>query len=356
VAISGDWNYQGGQAAGDRVTCYEAYPFQQPGWGIEKCGDRGRSELLGNVMTDPEVAVTNFLANLRYFVVGRDAGFAPYFFPGAFAIGALLLLRRRESWQWFVLAGIVAHAVIFIFTQPYTWSGGSGLGDRYFVGMYGACVFLFPPIRARWASAVPWVIGGLFVAPIVLNPFHASALPADHTKRGLPRLLPVELTLVNDLPIDVEEDHIRRWFGQDPDPNGFDPRFQLYYLDDNSYLSELDRSFWIRGESRAELLIKATLPFRQLQVTLTAGPAATRATVKVGGHAETVPLGPNESQTIRLDLGSGYPYKKERAVPTPVWVLSISSSSGFAPNALSPPPPVPDKRYLGVNVKPMLIK
>ena len=367
VAVSGEWNYQGSTDPGDRVTCSDPagiYPFQHDGWGIEKCAERGRDEGLVNVMTDPQVAVRNFFANLGYFFIGRDAGFVPYFFPGAFAIAALLFSRRREAWQWFILAGVLAHAVIFIFTQPYTWSGGSGLGDRYFVGIYGACLFLLPPIRSRVAAVVPWIVGGLFVAPVVLNPFHASTLPADHTKVGPARLLPIELTLVNDLPIDVEETHVRRWFGQDNDPRGVDPKFQLYYLDDNSYLSEADRSFWIRGESRAELLIKANVEvakvqvtqYRQIQLTLTAGPVPTECTVTVGGHSQTVTLAKNETQTIRLDLGPGYPYKKDRDVPTPVWVLTITSSTGFAPNLLTPPPPVTDSRYLGVNVKPMLIQ
>ena len=44
--------------------------------------------------------------------------------------------------------------------------------------------------------------------------------------------------------------------------------FQIYYLDGNAYLREDDRSFWVRGESRAEVLIKTDRPFRRLAITL----------------------------------------------------------------------------------------
>ena len=34
-----------------------------------------------------------------------------------------------------------------------------------------------------------------------------------------------------------------------------DPGFQIYFLDDNGYGREEDRSFWVKGESRAEFPI-----------------------------------------------------------------------------------------------------
>ena len=65
------------------------------------------------------------------------------------------------------------------------------------------------------------------------------------------------------------------WFGDNPGQN--DPGFQIYFLDDNAYGREADKSFWVKGESRAEFLIKyapATRrrvggkPLKQLVLTL----------------------------------------------------------------------------------------
>ena len=61
--------------------------------------------------------------------------------------------------------------------------------------------------------------------------------------------------MVNDLPINTEgAEKVLVWFGDNPGQN--DPGFQIYFLDDNAYGREIDKSFWVKGESRAEFLIK----------------------------------------------------------------------------------------------------
>ena len=60
--------------------------------------------------------------------------------------------------------------------------------------------------------------------------------------------MPVELTLVNDLPVNTDTAKVRIWFGDNPDQG--DPGFQIYFLDDNAFDREEDRSFWVEG-SRA---------------------------------------------------------------------------------------------------------
>ena len=47
-----------------------------------------------------------------------------------------------------------------------------------------------------------------------------------------------------------------QWFGDNP-PDHTDPGFQIYFLDDNAFDREPDKSFWVKGESRAEFLVKA---------------------------------------------------------------------------------------------------
>lgn len=360
VAVSGEWNYQGG---GERATCYEKYPFQQPGQGLEVCASRGREEALTNVLFDPEVFWTNLIANVQYFVVGRNSGLVPYFFPLVFATVAFVLARgRRAAWQWFVLAGIVAHIGVQLILWPYTYFGGGGtVGNRYFIGAYGASLFLFPPLRSLVASALPALIGGVFVAVMVLDPYFTSARPGRYSMSGVQRWLPVELTNVNDLPITTEHHRIRLEYGNTG--AGDIEMFQIYYLDDNSYLREADRmTFWTRGESRAEFLVKTDRPCRRFQVALQAGPVPTTTTVTVSttgglfatltGRSQTVHLEPGVPQQLAFNLPDGFPYKKDRSAPARVWVISISSSSGFTP----PPGPANDSRFLGVLVKPMVFE
>jgi len=347
VAITGEWNYQGG----DRATCYGPYPLERPGAGLEVCAERARDEALGSVIFDREVFWSNLRANLAYVVVGRNSGLLPYFFPGLFALGAVLLTRRRESWQWFILAGVAAHLVLFVISQPYSWFGGGGsVGNRYFMGAYGMCLFLLPPIRSAALALVPWAVGALFMAKLVLDPFQTSIRPGDHAKSGLFRYLPVELTNTNDLPLNTDASRVRLWYGDTGEGN---PGFQIYYLDDNAYLPEADGlSFWIRGESTAQLLIKTVEPEHRMELQLSAGAAATTTEIRWNGRAETIDLAAGQTTRVQIEVDPGLPFKRDRADPAWVWVMSVSSSAGFVP-ALEEGSA--DVRYLGVRVRPIFV-
>jgi hypothetical protein len=360
VAITGDWNYQGGgRATFVSVQAHgNGFPFEARGRGFEAAVDRrARTDAMTDVLFDPQVFWSNLRANLRYFFVGRYAGMAPYFFPGFLALTAFLFTRRRESWQWWTFGGLVTAILTMIITQPYTYFGSGGaVGDRYFMGIYGVCLFLLPPVRSVFWGAAAWAGGLVFLAKIVVHPFAISLYPAQIADAGPLRMLPVELTNINDLPITMDSE--RRKFAYGDARN----EFQLRYLDDKAFLREADRSFWVRGESRTEVVIKANPPFRQLQLTLSAGPVPTTATVKFLGHTQAVPLAKDESRDVTFDLVDGFPYKKDSIDPATgrdlgpnyLWVLSIASSTGFFPRDHGEPTS-PDIRYLGVRVKPVII-
>jgi hypothetical protein len=347
VAVSGEWNYQGGA----RATCGGPYPYQQPGFDLEVCIDRARNAALGNVIFDPEVFWSNLRANLQYFVVGRHSGLLPYFFPVLFATVAMLVTwRRTPAWQWLILASLVVQVLVFVVSLPYSFFGGGGtVGNRYFMGVYGSCAFLLPLLASTRWMAVPWLVGGLFVGTLILTPFQTSIRPGDHSKTGPYRWLPVELTSVNTLPLMTDGSRMRIWYG---DSGAGDTGFQIYYLDDNSYLQEADRqSFWIRGESTAQILIKTDQPYTQLRLTFAAGAAATTAGVRLNGRETTVNLSPGGSSTLQLPLGPGFPYKEDRVLPAYVWIAELSSSAGFVPAVTEGSG---DRRFLGVRVTPII--
>jgi hypothetical protein len=345
TASSGEWNYQGG----DRRTFYAkpdgqpGYAFEQPGAGIEVGQEKARNEALGHIIFDWPVFWTNLGWNTVYFLIGRHSGLVPYFFPAVFAMGALLALRRRAApWQWFVLASGVAQILVFIISQPYTWNGSGGsIGNRYFMSTYGIFVFMLPPLYSTAAAALAWVVGMLFAGKIVLNPFYFSYNPDEHTWRGPLRMLPVELTLVNDLPMNTEIRRVRILFGQDP-------RFQVYYLDDNAFFREPDDRFWVKGDSRADLLIKTPEPVRVLQLDLRAGHMPVSGVVRYGWRSFEYDLQPGGSAVVPLELGRGFPY-----MGTKVWKISVEVDGGFLPPLFEP---TLDTRFLGVSVKPVLVR
>ena len=177
MAITGEWNYQGG----DRRTFNFEFPFQTPESTFEVGLLKARDEALTDIIFDRRVFWTNLWHNLGYAFVGRYSGLVAYFFPAVFALAAFLAApRRRPAWQYLVLAAGLTQIVFYIITTPYTWLGGGGLvGNRYFMGAYGVFLFLLPPLSRTWLAVLPWIVGGLFTAPLVLNPFIASFRPAS---------------------------------------------------------------------------------------------------------------------------------------------------------------------------------
>ena len=336
IVMTGEWNFQGGE----RRTYYAQYPFEDSKIAWDSIGQNRATDGV-EILFDRRVFWTHLSHNLLYFVAGRYSGMLPYFFPGLFAVGAFLLARRkRRPWQWLVFGAAVAEILLLVIWIPDNYFGGGGaVGNRYFMGAYGVFLFLLPPIESVLVAFVPWVVGSLFTGAIVLNPFFAAFNPAEYAKQGPVRLLPVELTLVNDLPVNTRPERARVWFG-------VQRRFQIYFLDDNAYARE-DLSFWTRGRSRAEILVKTVEPASGLELSVQAGPWPTTVTVARGWWKTSVALGVGETRAVTVPLDEGFPYQGTR-----VWHVSISCDQGFVPafiNAASS-----DRRFLGVRVTPEL--
>jgi hypothetical protein len=337
LAITGDLNFQGG----DRNTYYAAFPFISPEAGFDVGMDRATNEVLTDIVFDPSVFWSRLGWNLVYFVVGRHSGLLPYFFPGLFAAIAFLWPgAKRAWWQWLVLAAAAAEILLIVIWIPYNYFGGGGvLGNRYFMNTYGLFLFLVPPFASVAPALASWAIGALFTAKITLNPFYSSFYPAEHAKYGPLRLLPVELTLINDLPINTRLDRVRQLFGADS-------RFQIYFLDDNAYAREGD-AFWIRGDSRADFIVKTAETRTTLRATCTAGPVPTVVEMTAGGQQVSVSLPPGGSGRLELHLPRGFPYQGARA-----WYVAMRVKGGFVPLFSGGGE---DHRYLGVQVKPELV-
>jgi len=338
LAITGDWNFQGG----DRRTFYGPFPFQDRAVLWEAAGqDRATNRVLWDHIFDRRVFWTVFSHNVGYFLVGRYSGLLPYFFPGLFAIVAFLLARgRRAAWQWLVLSAALAQILLLLVWVPYTYNGGGGsIGNRYFMNTYGVLLFLLPPISSAGFAIIPWIVGCLFSAQVTFNPFFSSFNPSQQAKQGPLRWLPVELTLVNDLPINTQPNRARVWFGQQR-------RFQIYFLDDNGYARE-GLSFWVRGRSTAEFLVKTVEAASALELDLASGDAPTTVTVRRGWRSQRVEMAAHATTRVSVPLDDGFPYMGTR-----VWNISIQSSAGFVPFFVTPGSQ--DTRFLGVQVTPEL--
>lgn len=340
TAVTGEWNYQGG----DRRTFYNGqggFPFQFDGRAFDRAGqDRTTNRVPVEILSSRDALVDVFRNNLAYFLVGRHTGFAPYYLPGVVAVLLFLLSKgSRASWQWLTLAGGVGSAVALLLYMPFTYSGGGGpVGNRYFLGVYPLFVFLVPAMARPWIGLATIGASALFVAPILANPVVSSIHPTEHTNSGLFRLLPIERTLVNDLPVNLAPERSRQ-------PLGGSPPVSAYFIDDNAYIREGD-AFWVRGESRADVLLRApavsvsgsgvqlerSLVISRLAVELETGPKWAHVTVRSASGVSVVHVPPNDRRTVTVELGKGLPYRPFPELPTNyIYTLSVAVDTGFTP-------------------------
>jgi hypothetical protein len=340
AAVSGEFNYQGGD---ERKTFYGSFPFDGTGdvWSVkaDETGTDGAAQL--EVLTNRDLP-RRFARNVEYFLVGRHFGFVPYFFPGVVAIAAWLFSSaRRDRWRLAIFFTFVLAVVAMLLVWPFTWSGGGGpTGNRYLVAIYPALLFLMPPGNIAAAGVLAWLGGALFTAKILLNPFIAAKYPFLTTERGAARRLPVELSMLTDLPVMLAGPTRARI------PYGHDPTMLLYFLDQNSFPPE-PLGMWVAGGRRTDIVVHVNDPLDHLAVEAES-PIPTVLTVSMGGEQVVVPLTPG--QVARFNVPArGVLY--ERYVRSYAYVLSAASSGGFVP-ALRDPASIPrDYRNLGAMVR-----
>jgi hypothetical protein len=351
AAITGEFNYQGG----DRKTFYgrDGFPFANERETFESIGPiRGRESILvGHVQVNPHTA-TVFRRNVIYFLVGRFCGLVPYFFPGVFSV-FLFALKKREPWQWLTALTILGAALVLIVLTPFTYSGGGGpVGNRYFLSFYPLFLFLTPSLAGMGSAAVAFAVGALFTAKILLNPFYSSFHPGEHAKAGPLRWLPIELTLLNDLPMAAEPDRMKRSLGGTPP-------VLAYFADDNAFNPEGD-AFWVRGKSRADVILRAPVvdigdgrfvskTIVKLTVEVENGGDPGRVTVATGAEKRTLQM--KSAETARFDLAveDGLPYTRDENPTSYLYTVTITTTAGFVP--FLDTPGSSDSRFLGARVR-----
>jgi hypothetical protein len=328
--ISGDFNYQGG----DRKTFYGRFPFADPDTRYDDAGiSMSTNELGSDEIRDEEAFGGRLRRNAFYFVAGRHAGFVPYFFPGVVVL-VLWAARRsaRPLWQWSILAVVVASVLALMVVLPYSWAGGGGPpGNRYFLSIYPTLFFLTPPLTSIGPALAAWAGGAAFVAHILVNPFVAAKSPWQNAQRGLLRRLPVELTMVNDLPVMLNGARARVPYGQDPG-------LLLYFLDEHTYLPE-PAGLWVAGGETSEIIVRTDQPLDRFTVTLRAI-APTRVRLSAGGAARETTLAPGTVATLTVPA-DGVATRGAHA-----FLFRVSTSGGAVPALVDPNSR--DPRYLGV--------
>jgi hypothetical protein len=360
AAFTGELNYQGGE----RKTFYGRFPLDATGATFDDSGTwmvtnqvgplvAGRDEEKVTVQTgparNPAEIRESFAWNLGYYWVGRFGGALPYFFPAVLALAFFLLGGPRDRAGWLALAAVTMSWLAYIWIIPDNWYGGGGtVGNRYFLNLLPGFLFLVPVRRAGWVLAGAVLAFGAFLAPMLRSPVEHSLRPGDHATRGAFKVLPAELTMLNDLSVFTETWRKKRPFGfvGNAERGADADAYHLYFLDDGTFGKEEwagRAGFWLRGGASAEVVLRAfdLAPVERVVLRVVGGPLGDTVTARLGWRSGRVTVGPGQVAEIELPAGRGLRY-----YDTYLHVLRLSSRRGG---------PLADRREVGAFVDARLV-
>jgi hypothetical protein len=193
----------------------------------------------GYLLRIPDLHPLELLESMRDFMWGRHTGFLLYFPFGALCIVLLALEAPRDGPRWLLLAALTGVALYFFLFMRQNYQGGGGfLGNRYFVGVYPAFLYLVRAIRPPALLLPAAASASLFLMPILLTPFgRVVPFPTlqSHVRNVPFKYFPLEFSLKA-----IPGYRIERI------PGG-----RMIVRRDQIVLR--DRSLWLRGGDRVEV-------------------------------------------------------------------------------------------------------
>lgn len=354
VWITGEWNYQGASAPDGRKLFYDAFPFDSAGTTFDTYGPAhdAITNDAGSVNTEASDVFTRLLPRNSWdFLVGRDAGLLPFFFPGlAITVAWLARRRRMRPWQILTFGGAFCTALALVLIVPYSWNGGGGPpGNRYFVSIYPALLFLVPEGAGVLLPIAAGAVGLFFTGAMVSSPLVAATEPWRAVGHAPLNWLPVEIALTNDLPVTLRDNHY--WHV----PIVHEPVVLFYYLDTDPNFWEGD-GLWTRGHGTTDILIRTEDPITKLTLKFAGKYVANDVTATIEGTSifgitKRAHIEPGATATMVFSLRPGVWHHASYGI-----VLHVTTSSGFVPVKMGEHPQPgqqPDTRDLGVYMQPL---
>ena len=316
VYFTGEWNYQ----LGKRAAFYKMYPFERPG--ISEFEAFERKDPIEAVVAPP-FYIKAFLYNWCYFFFGRYSGLAIYFFPMFFCL-IYFWFAEKEKGVWAVYIAAWAGLLYYMVGLPWNYFGGSGtVGNRYLLTVFPAFLFSVSRQPSSRMLAGAFGISLLFTSCVLFTPLLSSHQNAFHQQFSIFRLLPIEKTLLSDLPA-VGSFRARRVAFDNPS------NYFIYFMDDNTYYREGHEGlygFWVKGGKSAEFILRAFQPPQSLKVRGWSLNPKNKLQIKIGRNTTEIPIekGYNESE---IALPAPFPYDRDGTGSTYLFNIAIRSESG----------------------------
>ena len=335
VYFTGHWNYQGGK----RAAFYKSYPFERPGVS-EFAAFEHRPPI--EAMVAPPFYWKAFLYNWCYFFFGRYSGIAIYFFPMFFCL-LFYLFGPKTRITWAVYLAAWAGLLYYMVGLPWNYFGGSGtVGNRYVLSVFPAFLFSLNKEPSRRLMMVACFLSILFTGAILFTPILSSHRNAFHQQFSIFRLLPVENTLLSDLPV-VASFRARRVAYDNP------ANYFTYFMDDHTYYKEAfegTHGFWVKGGKPAEFVLRVFKPVKTLRIQAWSLAPSNKVTVHVNGKSASFQFNQTGRQEKEIALPDSFPYDRDGTGATYLFNVRVSSDSGALATISGY-----EERYLGAFIR-----
>ena len=279
--FTGNYNPYGGE----RKRFVTRYPFKYPTYTFDSL-----SSVTSTAKEEFTFAFETMFRNLFYFFFGRFTGFFYYLFPGVLAIFYFMINKNKEGAKIALLCFAFLYILITIVMIPANYHGGAGcIGNRYFLSAYPAFFFLIGSVKNKKGLLIALVIAALFLSPVMVNTLSSSFRPGIHATKFPYTALPLEVTLTNSFPTNV-------------DPSRFGIRFPgylMYFVDYNSWVD--GDGFWVKGRAKAEAVCKTRDKISSLLVKVANGRIENEVEFSFGGQSAKLSLKPSEIKKFVID-------------------------------------------------------
>ena len=264
----------------------------------------------------PRQSPGEVIENIGYFLVGRHTGLLTYHPYAVIAIALFLLRGRGDRGRQLLGVALAAVAGYFLLFIGWNWHGGGGfIGNRYFVSVAPALLFLVPGRIPFWTLPAGGLAAGLLVGAMVLAPFGVSVPEPTlqaHARNTPLRYLPFEFSLRN-LP-----GYSRSNVGG------------LRTIGRADRMMDQGGTWWVAAHGPNELFIESTHRFETLVLSVSSPvtPNSLRLRLDDGPAVEVTPAG--DGEWLHAVLHSLRPHRKRRQNGQRRWVhrLQVETDRG----------------------------
>lgn len=275
-------------------------PAETAAAGEEEVADGGRGAGWWWLARMPETKWFELKEDLVYFLLGRHTGLVPYM-PFAVLSVLLFVALGRGLRGWLVLASAALVALFFLVWIPFNWHGGGGfVGNRYFVMVYPAFLFLVSRIGPPAVAVAGWAVAGWLVGPLVLAPF--GWVVANPTLQAHARNVPFQA-----LPLEFSFPRTPGYAGK--------VQAQTYVWGRKDEMRASDSPgedvLWLRGGGPVEVWLQRQQPLDRAVVELRSSVAGQTARIAIGDDERQEELGTDWSRFV-FESPEVYLLRKER--------------------------------------------